>query len=245
MVPVTAEDFARRKRRIAGICTAAALAAIAAGVWIYQRSTDPGAAQDSYDSGERGLKASRYPQAILSFSRAVELKPDFTDAFLRRGRAHASLGETEAAIGDFTRAIQLRPGDSQTYIDRAEEYLELKNFQAAREDCDKAIERDGKIAAAFNLRGMALRGLGDAQKALESFSHAVELAPNIDNYFQRAATYQALGQHEMAVADLDQVIALDRDDAQAYYARALSRRALGDEKGARMDHEQGRILDGR
>ena len=37
---------------------------------------------------------------------------------------------------------------------------------------------------------------------------AVTLKPDVDNYYQRGATYQTLDEHALAIADMDQVIEL-------------------------------------
>jgi tetratricopeptide (TPR) repeat protein len=67
----------------------------------------------------------------------------------------------------------------------------------------------------------------------------------MDNLFQRGATYQLLNDHEFAIADFSQVIRLDQNSAQGYYARSQSFKALGDLESAERDHQQGRINDGR
>ena len=98
---------------------------------------------------------------------------------------------------------------------------------------------------AYSLRAVALRQTGNVQGALEDFNRAVELAPDELNYFQRAATYQMLGEHRLALADLDQVVALRPDGPQAYFARAQSRRAMGDAAGADQDRRTGLLLGSR
>ena len=52
------------------------------------------------------------------------------------------------------------------------------------------------------------------RKAIEDFSKAVELEPNLDNYFQRASTYQGLGDHARAIADFNK--ALEEDPLQPH-----------------------------
>jgi tetratricopeptide (TPR) repeat protein len=245
LIPVSAEDVARRKRRIVLSCVAAGLVAAGIAGWLYKRSVDPLHAKESYDAGVRLLEIARYNQAILSFDRTIALEPAFADGYLMRGRAYAGEARTDQAIADFTQAIRLAPQDTRPLLDRAAAYLDLKDFQNAVRDAGRAIEINAKLAEAYNLRGTAVRSLGDPRKALADFTRAVELNPNADNYFQRGATYQMLADHKNAVADFDHVIAMKPDEAPAYFARSESRRALGDLKGAQADHLQGRVIDGR
>lgn len=213
--------------------------------WAYRRSVDPLEAQRSLEEGRQLFKATRFTEAILSFDRALALKSDLPDAYLLRGRANAALNRLDPAVQDFTKAIQLRPGDAEAFVERAEVRLRLENYQGVIADCGEALARDSGIALAYSLRGMAVRQTGDPRQALQDFSRAVELAPDESSYFQRAATYQMLGEHKLALADLDQVIAIKPDAPQSYFARAQSRRATGDLAGADQDRRQGLLLEGR
>jgi tetratricopeptide (TPR) repeat protein len=245
LVPVTAEDAARRSRRIKISIASAALIVLATAAYLYKRSVDPLHAQESYDDGVRLLKVARYDQAILAFDRATTLKSDLADAYLMRARAYVGVAKTENAIRDFSRVIEMRPSDATAYVERALAYVEMKDYRAALADASQAVVCDPKRAQGYNVRGLIIRITGDPQKALDDFTRAVELAPNEDNYYQRGATYQALGEHRKAIADFDQVIAFKPDEAPGYFARAESRRAIGDVAGAKADHLQGRIIDGR
>ena len=244
MVPVTAEDAARRKRRIVSAWVTAAVVVALAAVWIHKRSTDPLKAQEAFEAGQQLMTVARYNQAILTFDRAIALESDFAEAWVMRGRAHMALYETGAAINDFSRAIRLRPRDPGALLERGQAYLSQKDWRAAMADGTAAAAINPNLAAAYNLRGTAVRETGDPQKALEDFNRAVQLEPNADNYYQRGATYQLLGQNALAIADFTQTIAFQPSLAQGYYARALAERAAGDEGSAEKDHERGRILDG-
>lgn len=245
LTPVSPEDFARRKRRRMLILTGATvLVALAVG-YVYKRSTDPLRAREAYDAGERLLGIARYPQAILSFDRAISLQPDYAEAFLLRGRARVRMSDTDQAIDDFSQAIALRSNLAPAYVERASVYLSLKKFQLALDDCASATEIDPKFSAAYNLSGMVLRIMGHPQEALEALNKAVEIDPNVDNLFQRGSTLQLLGNHRAAIKDFDVVVEFKPYSAQAYFARAESKRAVGDEAGAQRDHQRGRVLDGR
>ena len=156
-----------------------------------------------------------------------------------------AVSQADPAIEDYTQAIRLRPGDTEVYVERAQARLAQEDYAGVIADCTAALDRDARLALAFNLRGIAMRQSGRPQQALAEFTRAIELAPNETNYFQRASTYQVLGQHALAIADLNEVIALKPDGTPAFYARALSERAIGDLAGANQDHRRAARLDGR
>ena len=244
-MPVTAEDVARRKRRLISSWAAVAILVTLAALWIHKRSTDPLKAQEAFTAGQQLMTLAKYSQAILTFDRAIALKPDYAEAWMMRGRAHSALYETDAAIEDFTKAVHLRPKDAGTLLERGQAYLSQKDYRAAIADGSAAAAVDPNRAAAYNLRGAAMRETGDPKMALEDFNRAVQLDPNADNYFQRGATYQRLGEYALAIADFTRTIEFQPSLAQAYYARAEAERSAGDLRNAEKDHEQGRILDGR
>jgi tetratricopeptide (TPR) repeat protein len=245
LIPIGAQDVLRRSRRLA--LTAVLMGALGLGgiALAYKRSVDPLHARESYDSGVRLLRIARYNQAALAFDRAVGLKPDFADAFLMRGKAFAADSRIDQAIFDFTRVIELQPSDPRGWLARGATYFELKKFSLALADAERAIALDRRMTAAYNLRGLAERSMGDARRAIGDFDAAVALEPNVDNHYQRGATYQMLDEHARAIADMDRVIELRPGAPLGYLARAQSRRAIGDFEGAQADQIRASSIEGR
>jgi tetratricopeptide (TPR) repeat protein len=122
--------------------------------------------------------------------------------------------------------------------------MALHEYPEALSDFTRAVELDPNLDTAYNLRGTAIRAMGDPKKALDDFNRAVELRGNMANFFQRGATYQMLGDHEFAISDFSRVISFEPASAEAYYSRSTSFRALGDLDSAARDHAKGRKLDG-
>ncbi|MBI4711118.1 MAG: tetratricopeptide repeat protein [Candidatus Omnitrophica bacterium] len=50
-----------------------------------------------------------YGAAVKSFSKAIELKPDFAEAYYNRGFAYYIKGKKDKALADFNKALELRP----------------------------------------------------------------------------------------------------------------------------------------
>jgi tetratricopeptide (TPR) repeat protein len=243
MAPMSAEDFSRSKRRIVLKWLVVALLVTLTGTWLYYRSTSSQDSQKALSDGERMLKAGRYAEAIQYFDRAIAAQSGLANAYLMRGRAHTALNQTGPAIRDFTKVIQLQPGDPQAFLERAAVHLGTNDYAAAVADCGDAISRDPNLAYSYTLRGMAFREMGKFPRSLEDFNRALELSPGLDTYFQRATTYQALGEHTRAIADLDEVISRFPTSPLGYLARAMSREAAGDVAGARADREIVRQMD--
>lgn len=52
----------------------------------------------------------RYADALADLTRAIELEPDFPEAYASRGATYQTLGQDEEARADLARAAELAPG---------------------------------------------------------------------------------------------------------------------------------------
>ncbi len=93
-------------------------------------------------------------------------------------------------------------------------------------------------------QGLARYRAGDYEGAIEAFSKAIELKPDVPPaYSDRGATFIILGDYERAVADFDAAIALDPDYARAYNNRGWAYYKLGDNAQALANLDQAIELD--
>ena len=64
-------------------------------------------------------KQDSYEKAITHYTHALELNPNFADAYNNRGVVKANLGRYEEAIADFDTAVHINPQDVDPYYNRA------------------------------------------------------------------------------------------------------------------------------
>lgn len=72
-------------------------------------------------------------------------------------------------------------------------------------------------------------------------THPLSLFPlqvSAQEFFDRGLEKQNSGDYQGAIADYDQAIKLNPDDADAYNNRGLARSALGNKQGAIADYDQ-------
>ena len=60
-----------------------------------------------------------FDRAIADFNRAIELKPDYAEAYNNRGNAYSDKGDFDHAIADFSKAIELKPDFPIAYNNRS------------------------------------------------------------------------------------------------------------------------------
>jgi Tfp pilus assembly protein PilF len=122
--------------------------------------------------GEESAGAHDYDRAIADYDTAIQLKPDYAEAYNDRGFAYYLKGNAERAIADFTRAIELRPNYPKAYNSRGVVYM-AHGYGRARAvaDFDRAIALKPDFRYAYINRANA-RLLKHPWLALDDFHRA-------------------------------------------------------------------------
>ena len=147
-------------------------------------------------------KKGNYDFAIKDYTKAIELKPEFT-IYYNRGNTYYEKGDYDRAIEDYTKAIELNPIFANVYINRGNVYSDIGDYDRAIKDHTKAIELNPNSANAYNNRGVAYGEKDDADFAIENYTKAIELNPNHDvAYYNRGIVWLHLQKWNKAKADL-------------------------------------------
>ncbi|KAF0696326.1 Aste57867_12885 [Aphanomyces stellatus] len=118
----------------------------------------------------------KYDKAVEAFTEVLELVPDEPRFHEARGLVFQDIGMHELAIEDFTSSLALAPTPQPVYLyHRGECQLRLGNFQQAVDDLSLAIDLGWCVASVFNARGLAHKGLGLYDRAIEDLTTCVEL----------------------------------------------------------------------
>ena len=159
-------------------------------------------AKKKYEEASKLYNKKDYEGAIKLFSEAIELNPNYYEAYYGRGGSYANLKQYEQAIHDYSKAIELVPNNYYTYNLHGNAYKNLGQYELAIQDYSKAIELNPKDTTAYCWRGDAYKSLGQYKLAIQDYSKAIELFPNSKYpYKYRGECYQALGDEAKAQAD--------------------------------------------
>jgi len=161
--------------------------------------------------------------------------PQRAEARVQAGINFMSPGHYEEAAAQFSEALETDPNSWSSYLQRGLAKQNLSRPDDAIVDLQAAL----RIKPDLQEARTALAGIygekGDRQREIEELTKAIELKPTVDAYSRRALAHAELGQHEAAIADFTWVIDTVRDAPTAYFARAKSKRTLGDLEGAISD----------
>jgi len=112
-----------------------------------------------YTEGIDFVNSGDYKNAISSFDKAIELKPDYAEVFHNRGLTYLKLKNYAKATDDFTQVILLKPDKPEfltmAFYNRGNIYNLLEQYNKGIDDYDKAIELNPDFVEAYYYRGNA------------------------------------------------------------------------------------------
>ena len=192
-----------------------------------------------YDNGEKHYLNGEYEKAIIELTNAIELNPNYVDAYHYRANAYMNLGKYDLALADLDKAISISPDNAFLYYIRGLFYKEIGDFDKVLADQNKAISIDPQYGDAYLERGVAYGNLGDHENALADFSKAIELNPNNPLFFyNRGSENFTLGKYDQAIKDFNKAIELDPEYVDAYNNRGVAYAVSGNRKQAISDFDK-------
>lgn len=219
--------------------------------------------------GEAECGLERWDEAEASLSKAIQVHVRFADAWLWRAVARAAKGDADGAWEDFTRAAELSPKSPAVLYRRGLFLLENEKPQEAAADLAAATAAPGpltpaelkdakkRLAEAKKRRGAAPAAparLADAARALSREGRHAEAADIYGGLLKkspkdpslrrlRADAYRCLGRYDLALADLDAIVAAAPKSADSWSGRVEYKRHLRDFEGGLADAEKAVSLD--
>ena len=180
--------------------------------------TNEGAAH--FAAGVQAADQRQYDQAIIEFTKAIEIDPKDIPAIENRAYMYLALQKNAEAVADFTQVIELAPGQTTSYLGRGQAETNLKQFEPALTDLSKAIELKPDDPNAYRFRGFANIGKADWNAAIADYDKAIEMNPQDEQaYVWRAFAKRSLRNYQDALVDYTKAIEINPNDADAFDKR--------------------------
>jgi tetratricopeptide (TPR) repeat protein len=192
----------------------------------------------AYHNRARGWASkSDYDRAIVDYTEALRLDPNYVQAFYGRAVAWTMKANHDRAIADFDQAIRFDPRQALVYESRGVAWAAKGDRDRAVADFDQALRLDPKLVRAVFRRATIHAQKGDHDRAIASYDQAISIAPKyVAAYFNRGLAWQAKGNPKRAIADYSRTILLDPTYAAAYTQRGLAFELSGERERARSDY---------
>lgn len=175
---------------------------------------------------EKGLAANRQgkrEEAVRHFRRAVNIAPEYADAWNELGDTYRVLSKLELAEEALLRALELAPESAQPHLNRGMLGLAQGDTLKAESHLSTAAKLDPRLAPPHFLLGVIAYQKGDSDAAVAKFQQAMELdtaaVPEASVYL--ASIHAQRGQLAEAIALLDGFLTDHPDHAQTAQAKKL------------------------
>ncbi len=192
-------------------------------------------------------------KAMELLDQVIEMKEDYADAYLERGKRRLNNYSPEdirprfnlqEILEDFNTYILMRPKNSTAFSSRAQVYLGLGRDSAALADCNHAIRLDNKNAEAYFVRSIVKRNDNDFDAAIKDLTKSTQLQPDFaEAWYWLGNTHYWIGENEKAIAALDQALKADPTFREAMDLRAGAKQQLKRYDEALLDYNRLEALD--
>lgn len=172
-------------------------------------------------------------KAELLQRKAIELKPDFTNAHLNLGNILRDLGKLEEAAIYTRKAIELKPDFAEAHSNLGNIFQELGNAKEAVILQRKAIELNPCLANAYYNLGISLKDLGKLNEAELCTRKAIDLRPNFESAHSNLGNIlQDLGRLKEAELSQRKAVELNPNLVMAHCNLGQTLKDLGNSKEA-------------
>ncbi len=146
------------------------------------------AAESLYSQGLGILSRDEYARAAGYFEKAVEIDPNYAEAWYQAGFCYGMLGRHTDALKASKQAAKLRPEWSETYVNIGTSSYALGQYKEAVDAYRQAAKIDANNADTQYALGLSLNKLGLTDEEILAFKRAVALKPDYVNAYELLGT---------------------------------------------------------
>jgi tetratricopeptide (TPR) repeat protein len=159
-------------------------------------------------------------EAIQNFSKAIQIKPKYSDAYWARGMARKMKYEYKEASEDLEKAIQLDPNNDEVYTSLAEVKYYLTDYTRADFYYSEYLKKYPNDYDTYSDRGFVRMKRLYLKEAIEDFNKAIELnsIKQYANYLERGKAKCLLQDYYGSNMDFDNAIEINPNSIDLLYA---------------------------
>jgi len=178
---------------------------------------------DEVVKGTIFYQLNRHEEALEAYEKAIELKPDYAEAWTTKGTIFHQLNRHEEALEAYEKAIELKPGYAEAWCGKGNAFCNLNRHEEAIAAYEKAIELKPDYAEAWCGKGNAFYNLNRHEEAIEAIDKAIELKSDFtEAWYSRGLCFDHLKRYDKALRAYEKVIELRPDFADAWHGRGTA-----------------------
>ncbi|BAY39780.1 serine/threonine kinase [Nostoc sp. NIES-2111] len=175
-------------------------------------------ATDLAKQGNTLFELQRYKDALASYQKAVNIRPDYAQGWQGQGKALFRLKQYKEALTAYDKAIQLQPDYLEAWSGRGLTLQNLQRYSEAIASFDKALELNEDYPEVWNARGEAFSNLKQYDQAIKSYNKAIEFkADAYDSWYNKGLALQNFKEYDQAINAYNKAIEIKSDYERAWY----------------------------
>jgi tetratricopeptide (TPR) repeat protein len=143
------------------------------------------AAERLYSQGLGMLSRDDFARALNYFEKAVEIDPNYAEAWYQAGFSYGMLGRHQDALKASRQAARLRPEWAAAFVNIGASSYALGQFKDAAEAYRQATKLDANNADAHYALGLSFNKLNRADEEILAYKRAVALKPDHAGAFEQ------------------------------------------------------------
>src|SRR5690242_1983439 len=148
--------------------------------------------QKYLDRADGYFKRSKFPEAAIEYRNAVQKDPLYAPSRAKLAETYERLGRPQEAMAEYVRAADLDPHNMGYQLSACRYLLAARRYDDARARADAALAEAPQNVDALVLRGNALAGLKELDRALADVEAAIRIDP------EKGTSYANLGAVQLA-----------------------------------------------
>jgi tetratricopeptide (TPR) repeat protein len=129
------------------------------------------------DEKDPNRKKERYTEAKKYLNKAIEIYPQYHDAYGRLGLTYYYEKNPSEALKNYELSIKYKPNNATVYSNMGTLYFEQQNYQKAIESYEKAVQIDPRFVDGWRNLGSINAMTKNFPQAIQAFRKGLEIEP--------------------------------------------------------------------
>jgi tetratricopeptide (TPR) repeat protein len=142
-------------------------------------------AERLYSQGLAQLSRDDYARAAALFEKAVEVDPNYAEAWYQAGYSYGVMGRHNDSLRTTRQAARLRPDWAAAFVNIGASSFALGQFKEANEAYRQALKLDENNAETLYALGLTLGRLSRTEEEILFYKRAVALKPDHANAYEK------------------------------------------------------------
>ncbi len=166
-------------------------------------------------------KLSHYDEALKEYNKAIEVDPNYKDAYENRGNLFFLTQKYDLAMKDLQKALHLKSTSSVAHNSLGAVYFSIGKYDSALVHFNEAIENDPVLSDAYKNRANTYSVLSRFSEAIVDYNRYIKFEPkDPPPYYWRGLAFQNTGKLDEAISDFDNALQLGFNAADLYLNRS-------------------------